>query len=125
MADKVLITDDDVTLRDMYAERLKAEGFEVDVAGNGDEGVEKAHSFKPDVILMDIMMPKTNGFTALEELKQDETTKRIPVLMLTALIQTENKTRSVANGAAGYIVKSETMPGEVIQKIRAVIKKKK
>lgn len=125
MAGKVLIVDDDITLRDMYAERLKAEGFEAEIAGNGDEGIEKAKSTQPDVILLDIMMPKTNGFNALEELKRDETTKNIPVIMLTALIQNENKTRSIAGGADDYIVKSETMPGEVIEKINRVIAKKK
>ncbi|MDH4358979.1 MAG: DNA-binding response regulator, partial [Candidatus Berkelbacteria bacterium] len=59
------------------------------------------------------------------ELKRDETTKNIPVIMLTALIQNENKTRSIAGGADDYIVKSETMPGEVIEKINRVIAKKK
>jgi len=122
---KVLIVDDDVTLRDMYAERLKAEGFEVDTAGNGAEGIEKAKSAKPDVILMDVMMPQVNGFNALEKIKQDADIKDIPVIMLTALIQAENKTRGLQAGAAGYIVKSETMPGEVIKKINAVLAKAK
>ena len=125
MAVKVLIVDDDITLRDMYAERLKAEGFEAEIAGNGDEGIEKAKSSRTDVILLDIMMPKTNGFVALEKLKQDATTKDIPNIMLTALIQNENKTRSVTSGADDYIVKSETMPGEVIEKINKVIAKRK
>jgi len=125
MAVKVLIVDDDITLRDMYAERLKAEGFEAEIAGNGDEGIEKAKSSRTDVILLDIMMPKTNGFVALEKLKQDATTKDIPIIMLTALIQNENKTRSVTSGADDYIVKSETMPGEVIEKINKVIAKRK
>jgi CheY-like chemotaxis protein len=124
MANKVLIVDDDQTLCDMYAERLKAEGFEVAVAHNGEEGTAKAIEFMPDVILLDIMMPKVNGFNTLEILKSTEQTKNIPVFLLTALIQEENKRRGIQSGAEDYIIKSETMPGAIIEKIKAVIKKK-
>ena len=122
---RVLIVDDDQTLCDMYAERLKAEGFEVVVAHNGEEGVAKATQYMPNVILLDLMMPKVNGFNTLEILKSTEETKNIPVLLLTALIQEENKRRGLQAGAEDYIIKSETMPGDVIVKIKAGVEKGK
>jgi len=122
---RVLIVDDDQTLCDMYAERLKAEGFEVVTAGNGEEGVAKATQYMPNVILLDLMMPKVNGFNALEILKSTEATKDIPVLLLTALIQEENKRRGLQAGAEDYIIKSESMPGDVITKIKTAVEKSK
>lgn len=122
---RVLIVDDDQTLCDMYAERLKAEGFEVAVAHNGEEGAAKATEYLPNVILLDLMMPKVNGFNTLEILKSTEETKNIPVLLLTALIQEENKRRGLQAGAEDYIIKSESMPGDVITKIKAAVEKSK
>lgn len=118
---KVLIVDDDITLREMYAERIKMEGFEIEIAENGDEGIKKAKTFKPDVVLLDIMMPGTNGFGVLETLQKDDQTKSIPILMLSALIQEENKVRSKEAGAKDYIVKSETTPANVIDKIKEAL----
>lgn len=118
---KVLIVDDDITLREMYAERIKMEGFEIEIAENGDEGIKKAKIFKPDVVLLDIMMPGTNGFGVLETLQKDDQTKSIPILMLSALIQEENKVRSKEAGAKDYIVKSETTPANVIDKIKEAL----
>ena len=118
---RVLIVDDDQTLCDMYAERLQVEGFEVIVAHNGEEGAAKAVEYLPDVILLDIMMPKVNGFNTLEILKSTQETKDIPVLLLTALIQEENKQRGLQAGAEDYIIKSESMPGTVIDKIKEVV----
>lgn len=120
---RVLIVDDDQTLCDMYSERLKAEGFDVVVAHNGEEGAAKAVEYLPDVILLDLMMPKVNGFNTLEILKSTQETKDIPVLLLTALIQEENKKRGIQAGAEDYIIKSETMPGAVIEKIKSVVQK--
>jgi len=123
--ENVLIVEDDITLRDMYAERLRAEGFVVDVAGDGEEGLAHLARHKPDVMLLDLMMPKVNGFNVLDIMKTTPEYKGIPVIILTALIQDENKLRGLTSGASDYIVKSETMPGEVIAKIRAVLQKSK
>ena len=119
----ILLVDDDLTLREMYAERLKAEGFVVEMAQDGEEALAKVKDLNPCVILLDIMMPKINGLDVLKKLKEDDTTKAIPVLVLTALIQDKDRMESVTRGADGYIVKSETMPGEVIQKIKDVLEK--
>ncbi len=120
---KVMIVDDDIILRDMYAERLKAENFDVEVAANGEEALEKLKTIKPDVILLDIMMPKVNGFNVLDTIKNTPETKAIPVIMLTALIQEDNKKKGMASGAYDYLAKSEAMPAEVVEKVKKAIGK--
>ena len=82
---KVLIIDDDRTLSNMYKERLELSGFEAIVSYNGESGLARAHQEKPEVILLDVMMPKKSGFQVLEELKQDQQTQDIPVILLTNL----------------------------------------
>ena len=114
----ILLVDDDLTLREMYDERLKAEGFDIIQASNGDEALRKAKENKPNIILLDIMMPKVNGFDVLKELKADPDLKEIPVIILTALIQDVDRVQGKKLGATDYIVKSETMPGEVLAKIK-------
>lgn len=121
-AKTILLVDDDFTLREMYGERLKAEGFQIVQASNGEEALQMAKKNKPNIILLDIMMPKINGFDVLKQLKADDELKVIPVLILTALIQEVDKIQGQKLGADGYIIKSETMPGEVIEKIKKVIK---
>lgn len=117
----ILLVDDDLTLREMYEERLKAEGFMIVQASNGEEALNKAKDIKPSIILLDIMMPKINGFDVLKDLKADPELKDIPVIILTALIQDVDRVQGDKLGATDYIVKSETMPGEVIIKIRNAI----
>lgn len=119
----ILLVDDDITLREMYAERLKAEGFQVVTAQDGEEALAKATESHPNIILLDIMMPKINGLDVLKRLKEQTETKNIPVIVLTALIQDRERMESVTRGADDYIVKSETMPGEVIAKVHALIDK--
>lgn len=114
----ILLVDDDLTLREMYEERLKAEGYNITQATNGEEALEKLKDSKPDIILLDIMMPKVNGFDVLKELKANSEMKDIPVIILTALIQDVDRVQGKKLGAVDYIVKSETMPGEVIAKIK-------
>jgi DNA-binding response OmpR family regulator len=120
----VLLVDDDLTLREMYEERLKAEGFEIIQASNGEEALTKARENKPNIILLDIMMPKVNGFDVLKEIKADPDIKDTPVIILTALIQDVDRVQGKKLGAADYIVKSETMPGEVIAKIKNALGQK-
>ncbi|MGA2666799.1 MAG: response regulator [Patescibacteria group bacterium] len=117
----LLLVDDDLTLREMYEERLKAEGFTIVQASNGEEALAKAKEIKPAIILLDIMMPKVNGFDVLKSLKANPDLKEIPVIVLSALIQDVDRAEGKRLGAADYIVKSETMPGEVIEKIKAAL----
>ena len=120
---KVLVVDDDQALLEMYSMRLKEEAFEVIVARNGEEALARAVDSKPDVILLDVMMPKVNGFDVLDILKSTPETKHIPVLILTVLIQDADRERGLKAGAEDYLVKSETMPGQVIEKVKQVLSK--
>lgn len=122
---RVLVVDDDQTLLDMYKERLTASGYEVVTASDGRQALAKAIDYLPHCILLDILMPQVNGFDVLENIRSTEETKNIPVIMLTALVQDSNRQKGLAEGADDYIIKSETMPGEVIAKIETVIKKRK
>ena len=120
---KVLVVDDDQALLEMYTMRLKEEAFEVIDARNGEEALARAVDSKPDVILLDVMMPKVNGFDVLDILKSTPETKKIPVLILTVLIQDADRERGLKAGAEDYLVKSETMPGQVIEKVKQVLSK--
>ena len=117
----LLIVEDEVTLANMYAEKLRIEGFDVDIAHDGLEGFEKMKLEQPNLVLMDIMMPNLNGLDTLERAKQDPTTKNIPILMLTNLSGIADIQAAVKKGAVGFIVKSELTPGEVVQKIRSIL----
>ena len=120
----VLIAEDDLTLRDMYQIRLEAEDFRVLTAANGEEALRIMQKEKLDMVLLDIMMPKMNGLDVLEKMKKDPSTKNIPVIILTVLIQDQTRVKGLMSGADDYLIKSETMPGEVIERIQAVLKKK-
>jgi len=120
---KILMVDDDKMLIDLYKERLELAGYTVEVSRDGEEGLAKIHSVKPDLVLLDIMMPKVNGYEALASIKSDPTTKDTPVIILSALMRDVNKSKAVESGADDYIIKSEAMPADVIKKIEAVLKK--
>jgi len=121
----ILIAEDDLTLRDMYQARLEAGGFRVLLAANGEEALKILEQEKPDVVLLDIMMPKLNGLDVLEKMKKNPATKDIPVIILTVLIQDQTRVKGLMSGADDYLIKSETMPGEVVKKIEEVLAKSK
>lgn len=119
----ILLVDDDLTLLEMYEDRLKAEGYTIVQAKNGEEALSKVREVKPSLVILDIMMPKVNGFDVLKNLRADQEFKDIPIIMLTALIQDVDRAQGKKLGATDYIVKSETMPGEVIAKIKKALEK--
>lgn len=119
---KILIVEDDPTLLEMYSLKLQEEGFAFFTAPDGDEGLEIALKEKPDVILLDIMMPKMDGFAVLVELKKNEETKNIPVLMLSNLGQKNDVTKGKELGAEDYIVKASMTPTQVVEKIKSYLK---
>ena len=94
----VLIADDDITLRDMYQTRLETDGYQVLVAADGEEALGLIKDKKPQVVLLDIMMPKMNGLDVLAEMKKDAEMKKLPVIILTALIQDLTKVKSLMGG---------------------------
>lgn len=101
-ATTVLVIDDDPTVRDLIMRTLQKEGFLVETAANGDEGLEKARELKPEVITLDVMMAGMDGWTVLGKLKSDPELTRIPVVMLTMV---DEKNRGFAMGASGYLTK--------------------
>lgn len=117
------MADDDKMLIDMYKERLELAGYVVTLSRNGEEALGKIREAKPDIVLLDIMMPKINGYEALASIKSDPATKDIPVIMLSALMRDFNREKAVEAGADDYLIKSEAMPADVITKIEQVLAK--
>ncbi len=120
---KILIVEDDTLLSNMYAQKFKKDGFEVTTAGNGEVGLSKVKSDKPDLVLLDIMMPKMNGLQVLEKMKADAEVKEIPVILLTNLARgVEDANKGLELGAVAYLVKSKVQPTEVVAKVKHVLK---
>jgi CheY-like chemotaxis protein len=117
----VLIVDDDMTLREMYEDYLKASGFTVISAQDGEEGLAKAGESRPSAILLDLMMPKMNGIEVLRHLKADAELRAIPVIVFTALIQDLEEQESYAAGASDYVVKTEVTPKAIVEKLNHFI----
>lgn len=119
---KVLIVEDDAFLIKMYHKKLEIAGFEVQTAEDGAAGLEKMRSFKPDLVLMDIMMPKLNGIEAIEKAKADSAISNIPILVLTNLSTSVDAQTAVKKGAVGFLVKSDVTPSQVITKVKQILK---
>ncbi|OIO48366.1 MAG: response regulator [Parcubacteria group bacterium CG1_02_40_82] len=120
---KILIVEDDPFLSEMYTTKLVQENFEVDLAVDGKEAIKKAREMKPDLILLDIVLPKMDGFEVLAEIKKDIELRNIQIIALTNLGQKEEVEKGLKLGADDYIVKAHFTPTEVINKIKQVIKK--
>lgn len=122
---KILIIEDDSYISDMYRIKLENSGYEVIITGDGIEGFKALEKQKPNVILLDIVMPKMDGFNVLKMIKNDSNYKDIPVILLTNLGQEENVKRGFELGAASYIIKAHFTPSEVVEKIKGVLEKSK
>ena len=121
MAKTILIVEDDPLMSRMYQKIFTFEKFDVAMAGDGVEGLEKARQIKPIVILLDIMMPKMNGLEVLDKLKADPDMKNIPVIMLTNLAGEKDAENALLKGAVKYIVKSEYEPKKVVEMVTQII----
>lgn len=115
---KILLVEDDEALAGVYKSRLEIEGFETAWAQNGEIALSEAVKFKPDLILLDAMMPKISGFDVLDILRNTPETANIHVIMLTALSQPKDKERAEALGVDDYLVKSQVVIGDVIDRVR-------
>lgn len=120
-ATKVLIVDDDQFLLDMYALKFRESGFDVDVAENGKKAIQKVEEFKPDVILLDVVMPAVDGFEVLSEVKEKKLVPGVKVIMLTNLGQKDDTERGMALGADDYIVKAHFTPTEVVDRVKSIL----
>lgn len=118
---KVLIVEDDPFLLKMYQKKFEIAGFEVQIAADGEEGLSKIKSFLPNIVLMDIMMPKLNGLEVVAKAKADPSLKSIPIIVLTNLSSSTDAKTAVEKGAVAYLVKSDYTPSQVVAKVKEIL----
>jgi DNA-binding response OmpR family regulator len=119
---KILIVEDDRFLRELIARKLKNEGYEVLEAVDGEEGLKKIKEEKPDLILLDLILPGIDGFEVLAKAKEDPNIAQIPVIILSNLGQREEIERGLKLGAIDYLIKAHFTPGEIIEKIKNILR---
>ena len=117
---KVLLIEDNQFLTELYAKNLKRRDYDVEIAKDGEDGLEKVKSFKPDVILLDIIMPDKSGIEVLKELKSNSKYKKIPVILLTAVYEIDKIKECLNSGALGYIIKG-TSTEEMVNKVDLIV----
>lgn len=121
---KIVLVEDDKMLADMYITKFSKEGLEVIRAEDGAEGLEMVKREKPDLVLLDIIMPKLDGFAVLKELKKDPATENTHVLLLTNLGQSEDVEKGQELGADDYFIKANHTPAEIVEKVKYLLTKK-
>ncbi len=121
---KVLVVEDEEILMTALREELSTGGYESEGASDGVEGLEKAKSFKPDLILLDLLMPKMDGMEMLQKLKEDSTTRDIPVVILTNLSDYEKISEALSLGAMDYLVKANYKLEDLLEKVKTVLARK-
>lgn len=122
---KVLIVEDEELVARMYEKALKLDGIDVSVALGGEDGLEKARNEKPDIILLDVMMPEPDGLQVLTNMKEDPETAEIPVVMLTNLSGKHDAESAMEKGAADYWVKSNLKTLDLGKKIKRLLDEQK
>ena len=125
MALKILVVEDDKFLRELITQKLAREGYDVVGAVDGEDGVVKAKENKPDIILLDLILPGIDGFEVLAKIKEDEELSSTPVIILSNLGQRDDVDRGIKLGATDFLIKAHFTPSEIIEKIEAVMKDKK
>ncbi|MEK7202805.1 MAG: response regulator [Patescibacteria group bacterium] len=118
----ILIVEDDLMISSIYKSKFEMDGFIVVVANNGAEGIELAKKEKPDIIMLDIILPQVDGFSVLEKIKKDKQTKLIPVIMLTNLSTEEDAAKGKELGAIDYLIKASLTPKQISEKIKQYLK---
>ena len=119
---KIFIIEDDKFLRDLMSEKLVGEGFEVSSAINGEVGTKKIEELKPDLILLDLILPGMDGFEVLSQIKNTPEISQIPVVILSNLGQKEDIERGLNLGAIDYLIKAHFTPKEIIEKVKNILK---
>jgi len=118
---KILIAEDDSFISEIYKTNLENAGFEIIIAENGPEAVNIPKEIKPNLILLDLLLPVLNGFEILEKLKKNPETSNIPVIILSNLSQKEDIEKAKSLGAIDYIVKSETSSKEIVKRLKEIL----
>jgi DNA-binding response OmpR family regulator len=115
---RILLVEDDDNLADVYTTRLEAENFDIKRVPNGEDALAAALEYHPDLVLLDVMMPKVSGFDVLDILRNTPETAKIRVIMLTALSQETDRQRAQSLGVDDYLVKSQVVIADVVDKIK-------
>jgi DNA-binding response OmpR family regulator len=115
---KILLVEDDDSLANVYLMRLQAEGFDVTRVANGEDALAAAKEHRPDLVLLDAMMPKVSGFDVLDILRNTPETANLKIVMLTALSQESDKQRAQGLGVDDYLVKSQVVISDVVDRIK-------
>jgi len=115
---RILLVEDDDNLANVYLTRLQAEGFDVRRVSNGEEALSSALSYHPDLVLLDVMMPKVSGFDVLDILRNTPETANLKIIMLTALSQESDQERARSLKVDDYLVKSQVVIADVVERIR-------
>jgi len=120
---KILIIEDDPFLSEMYAAKFIENNFETEVASDGKLGLVKIEEFRPDLVLLDIVLPKMDGFEVLKKIKEKEELREIPIVLLTNLGQKNEVEKGLALGAQEYIIKAHFTPTAVVTKVKEILDK--
>jgi len=119
---KILLIEDDAMISSIYKAKFEADGFEAFAAADGAKGLEMAKKEKPDLVILDVILPGLDGFSVLEEIKRDKATRSIPVIMLTNLGTEDDKAKGKKMGALDYLIKASLTPSQISEKIKEVLK---
>lgn len=119
---KILIIDDDPFILEMYVLKFKEEGFQIETAKDGKEGLKKIKEYEPDVVLLDIVMPIMDGFDVIRSLKRENVQTNAKIVLLTNLGQKDDVERGMQLGAHDYIIKAHFTPSEVVKKVKDLLK---
>lgn len=119
---KILIVEDDKFLRELISKKLLAEEFQVIEAKNGEEGVKKTFDEKPNLILLDLILPGIDGFEVLSQIKQDPLVSETPIIILSNLGQRDDIEKGLGLGANDFLIKAHFTPKEIIEKIKSILK---
>jgi DNA-binding response OmpR family regulator len=123
MPAKILVVEDDKFLRELITQKLKREGHDVREAVDGEDGVRKIEEEKPEIVLLDLILPGIDGFEVLAKIKENPERKDVPVIILSNLGQRDDVERGLKLGAVDFLIKAHFTPGEIIEKIEAVLGK--
>ncbi len=118
---KILLIEDDAFLASVYATKFELEGFTVLTAADGEQGLKMAETHVPNIVLLDILMPKMDGFEVLHRLQLDPKLAKVPVVMLTNLSQKEDVERCLKEGATDYLIKAHFVPSDAVRKIKKIL----
>ena len=118
---RILIVEDDIQISKVYEIQLQREGFSTMIARNGEEAIELFSAQKPDLIILDLMIPKRDGFSVLKEIRENSKNSTIPILIISNLGQNDDKKRAMDLGATEYLIKIDHPIQEIINKVKAYL----